>query len=332
MAFSLAGSPMQCSLSLVARGGIALACLAYAVWGVDFSRLLTVLAGFSPGFVAVYLLAALAVTGIPGLRLRFLTGDRIPAGTGVRACLLGLALNNILPARLGEVAKALYLRREATLSFARALEVVFWERFFDLNALLLLGGIVAGLLGQRVIFYPLLAVVGGGWCFFAFLSASPVEAHGLLRFVPGQRLRLFAAELFGLFEANLRASFLGQLSLWTVAAWIGYGVAYAVGLWGMAGLEVDPLLLLTVFAVTTLGFAVPAAPGGLGVYEASMVLALGWFGVEKERALAIGLAMHMLQYLPITVAGLWALAASGLSMDDLRKQAAVAASPPGRGA
>ena len=83
----------------------------------------------------------------------------------------------------------------------------------------------------------------------------------------------------------------------------------------------DPTLVLTFFAVVTLGFALPAAPGGMGVFEASAVVALGWFGVDRERAFAVGLALHMLQYIPVTLAGLWVLAASGLSLTDLRRQA-----------
>lgn len=316
---------MKHCLSLVLRVGLVLACLGYALWGVDLARLGVILTSFNPLAVALYVVMALASTLAPGLRLRFLMAGRIGAATGMRACLMGLALNNVLPARLGEMAKALYLRREGGVSLGRALEAVFWERFFDLSALLALGVAVAALLGQGMILYPLLAVVGGGWCFLLLLRVRPGAAHAVLRLLPGQGLKLFAAEMLGLLQANLRVAFLCRLSLWTVAAWIGYVSLYGVGLCLMAGLPADPALVLTVFAVATLGFALPGAPGGMGIYEASMVLALGWFGVDRERAFAVGLAMHLLQYLPVTVAGLWSLAASGMSMRDLRGQARMAA-------
>lgn len=312
---------MKKSLSLVLRWGLVLGCLAYALWGVDLARLTGVLFSFSPVAVAAYVAFVLATLLVPGLRLRFLMAGRVTAGTGLRACLMGLALNNVLPARLGEMAKALYLRREGGVSLGRALEAVFWERFFDLSALLALGVTVAFLLGQGLILYPLLAMVGGGWLFLLLLRVRPAAAHGLLRWVPGERLRLFAGEMLGLLQANLRAGFLGRLALWTLLAWTGFTAAYAVGLCLMAGLPADPAMVLTVFAMATLGFALPGAPGGMGVYEASVVLALGWFGVDKERAFAVGLAMHLLQYLPVTAVGLWTLAASGMSVKDLRGQA-----------
>ncbi|MHC1790535.1 lysylphosphatidylglycerol synthase transmembrane domain-containing protein [Solidesulfovibrio sp.] len=308
-------------LSLALRFGLAGGCLTYALWGVDFSRLWPVLAEFSPGFVALYALAVLATTLIPGLRLRFLVNGRISPLTGLRACLLGLACNNVLPARLGEVAKAGYLRQEASISLGRALEAVFWERFFDLSALLVLGVAVAALLGQGALLYPLLAVVGGGWGFLVLVWVRPRAAQACLRLVPGERLRLFAGEMLGLLKARLCPGFLLRLGLWTGLAWAGYAGAYGLGLCLMAGLPADPTLVLTVFAVVTLGFALPAAPGGMGVFEASAVLALGWFGVDRERAFAVGLALHMLQYIPVTLIGLGVLATSGLSLAKLRQQA-----------
>ena len=313
---------MKHCLSLVLRIGVALGCLVYAMWGVDFSRLLAVVGAFPLWAVLLYALLTPGIAVLPGLRLRFLVGGRVSGTTGLKACLLGLALNNILPARLGEMAKALYLRREADISLGRSLEAVFWERFFDLNALLALGAVVAAMLGQGLVLYPLLAVVGAAWCFLLLLAVRPLAAHAMLRFLPGESLRLFAGEMLGLLESNLRAAFLLRLTLWTVVAWTGYTVLYGIGLCAMAGFAPDPALVLTVFAVVTLGFAVPGAPGGMGVYEAASVLALGWFGVDRDRAFAVGLALHLLQYLPVTVAGLWILATSGLSLRDLRRQAA----------
>jgi uncharacterized membrane protein YbhN (UPF0104 family) len=312
---------MKRFVSLVVRLGLAGACLAYAAWGVDFARLTAVVAAFRPWAVACYLVAMLVFV-LPGAcRLRFLVGGRIRVGQGLAASTIGQGLNNLLPARLGEMAKTLYLSRKADLSLGQALEAVFWERFSDLNALLVLGVAVALLLREGLVLYPLLAVVGGAWCFLILLRLRPATVHAWSAFVPGQRTRLFVSEMLLLLQARLRLAFVGRLSLWTLTAWIGYGITYAVGLCLMAGLPADPALVLSVFALATLGFALPGAPGGMGVYEAAVVVALGWFGVDKDRALAVGLALHLLQYLLLTAAGLISLAGSGLSLRDLRHQA-----------
>ncbi len=309
---------MSKHLSLAVRFLLVGGCLTYALWGVDLAGLGRALAEFRPLPVALYVLAVPAIVITPGLRLRFLMAGTIRPLTGLWACFIGLALNNVLPARLGEMAKALYLRRESGLSLGRGLEAVFWERFFDLNALLVLGAAVAAMLGQGLVLYPLLALVGGVWCFLALLRLRPGAAHALLRLAPGERLRLFAAEMLGLLQANLRLGFLAVLGLWTLAAWAGYVALYALGLCSMAGLPFSWPMVLTAFAVATLGFAIPGAPGGMGVFEASMVLALGWFGVDRDRAFAAALAIHLLQYLPVTVLGLWRVAASGMTLRELR--------------
>ncbi len=316
---------MRARLSLFLRLALTGGCLAYALWGVDLAGLAHALGAFRAGPVIVYTALGLLVVVLPGLRLRYLMAGAVGPVTGVWACLIGLALNNVLPARLGEMAKAFYLRKESGASLGRALEAVFWERFFDLNALLVLGAAVAALMGQGLVLFPLLALVGGVWCFLLLLRLRPGAAHGLLRLVPMERLRLFGAEMLGLLQANLRLGFLCRLGLWTGAAWSGYLVLYGVGLCWMAGLPVDARLVLTVFAVATLGFALPGAPGGMGVYEASMVLALGWFGVDRDRAFAVALAMHLLQYIPVTAVGLWRVGASGMSLRELRGKAGEAA-------
>ena len=69
----------QC-LSLAARFGLAAACLAYALWGVDFDRLGMALAGFPVWAMLLYAAAVLASAVAPGLRLRFLAGGRLSAG------------------------------------------------------------------------------------------------------------------------------------------------------------------------------------------------------------------------------------------------------------
>lgn len=313
---------MKKQLFLALRIALVGGCLTYALWGVDLAGLARALASFRPESVILYTVMLLVIVIAPGLRLRFLMARAIGPLTGVWACLIGLALNNVLPARLGEMAKAFYLRKESGASLGRALEAVFWERFFDLNALLVLGVAVAALMGQGVVLYPLLAVVGGGWCFLALVRLRPGAAQALLRLLPMARLRLFAAEMLGLLQTNLRLGFLTRLGLWTAFTWSAYVALYAVGLCVMAGLPANPAMVLTVFAVATLGFAVPGAPGGMGVYEASMVLALGWFGVDRDRAFAVALAMHLLQYVPVTILGLWRVAASGMSLRELRGQAA----------
>ena len=77
---------------------------------------------------------------------------------------------------------------------------------------------------------------------------------------------------------------------------------------------------LAVFILSALGMAMPSTPGAVGVFEAAIVFGLNHlFNVDKELALAIGLLIHMMQYIPTTAAGLVVLARSGLSLKSIRQ-------------
>ncbi|MBU4329978.1 MAG: hypothetical protein KKB53_05665, partial [Acidobacteria bacterium] len=48
----------------------------------------------------------------------------------------------------------------------------------------------------------------------------------------------------------------------------------------------------------------PSAPGKVGIFQYAVILALGWFGVEKDAALAYGLVLHVTAFLPKIILGL----------------------------
>ena len=57
-----------------------------------------------------------------------------------------------------------------------------------------------------------------------------------------------------------------------------------------------------------LSFAVPAAPAGLGVFEAAGLAATSAYGVPASRALAYVLVLHALNVVPFLAAGAIVLA------------------------
>jgi hypothetical protein len=57
-------------------------------------------------------------------------------------------------------------------------------------------------------------------------------------------------------------------------------------------------MALIVSAALRVGIALPSLPANVGVYEGTVLLALGVFGVEREVALSYGLLMHLVDLLP----------------------------------
>jgi uncharacterized membrane protein YbhN (UPF0104 family) len=306
--------PLRLALQL----GLVAACLAYALWGLDFARFAEVLARFSWFRLAAAQAFFLVLMVPPALRLAFLLQGEVGFSGALAAELLGLALNNILPARLGELGKAAYLRRQAGINLGRGLGMIFWERFYDLNAVLALGLSATLALGRDFATYPLLACVLGLWLFLFLHRVRPGLAERLVGLLPWERLRLLASETLVHLRGGFGARFFCGVGLYTVLTWTCYFAFNWLVLRWVAGLELGFLQVLTVFVAGVLGMAVPSSPGGLGVYEAAVLVTLGWFGAGKEEALAAAVLLRVMQYLPTTLFGLAVMARAGLSVRQIK--------------
>lgn len=309
---------MRTPWKLVVQLGLIAACLAYALWGVDFGRFIAAIGRFEVARLVISQVLFPLLLLPPALRLAFLFQGEIGVRAAVAAEFLGLALNNVLPAKLGELAKAVYLQRRSAASLGRCMGMVFWERFFDLNAALGFGLAATLSLGRDFATYPLLAGVLGLWAFLFLHHFRPGIAERLAGLLPGERLRLLVSEVLLHLRERFGAGFFFRLGLYTALAWTLYFGFNCLVVWWIAGLDLSLLQVLTVFVAGVLGMAVPSSPGGLGMYEAATMITLGWFGVGKEEALALALVLRLLQYLPTTLIGLLVMARAGLDVRQLK--------------
>lgn len=306
-------------LSGVVRAAVVMACLAYVLQGIDFGKTADILAGYDflpVSLVPVYLLLTLVPTSI---RLRFIAANRLKMRSAYAAVLLGLGLNVILPARLGEVAKVLFVSGRARFSIARGFNVVFWERFFDLQAVLCMAIALAAVYRREVLVLPVLAVVAGIWTLLIVQRRWPGAVQWLVGLLPITRVRRLALDFLLCVDESSGARFLSVLGLLTVLTWVSYPGAYFLVLKGAAGMGLSVGQVLLVFLVASLGAAIPSSPGALGVYEASIVLGLSWCGVEKEQALAAAVALRCLLFLPLALAGVAVVVGSRLDLGALRQ-------------
>jgi glycosyltransferase 2 family protein len=105
-----------------------------------------------------------------------------------------------------------------------------------------------------------------------------------------------------------------SLVLWSVDAGMYWSGARALGLGSVMNY---PRSVLTLSWGGTRG-ALPAAPGGIGTFEAVVKSIVVQFGATPDQALAYALVCHMLNYLLVTVASLILLYRIGLSLADLQ--------------
>ena len=309
------------------RIALVIGCLAYALWNVDPASLLETLANIDP-------LRVLLVTLFTGfgyvalaLRLHVLSHQRLRMRTGLAASMVALGVNNLLPAKLGELAKALYLRERGAMPLSEAAVIVGWERFFDLNVLVLMALAGAYPYLHDTLLVPIALALLAGWGIAWGVIRFGTSVRRTIGRLPWPRLRSFLHDVHTHLDTRMVRGTLIGTALLSMLVWLLYASGSWLVLAWVFDLHLAPAQVLVVFVVAASGMAIPSSPGGLGVYEAAIVLALGWFGVAPEQALAAALVMHAIQYLPTTLLGLLVLSRSGIRLGRLR-HAAGSDTPP----
>lgn len=293
--------------------GITLGGLAYVFWAVDPGALLARLQLFRPalivGMTGIVLLSLLPMI----LRLDYLSNNMLGFKKAAQATFVGQGMNNILPAKLGEAVKIFYISSASGIPRSSGVELVFWERFADLNILLALAGYALWFTGRNMFLLPLLGVVSGVWGGLFMLRWAPGLSLRLIGLVPWERLRRLLLQFQAACAGRFQARFFAVLTAYSLVFW-----ALAASVMGLGFLAANaPLALpqwLAVFVISSLGLTLPGAPGGLGVYEAAVVGPALWFGVDKETAVALAVVLRAVQYIPVTFIGLVALQFSGLRL------------------
>jgi len=225
---------------------------------------------------------------------------RPPLWPVTKASLLGYFFNNLVPARAGEAARIVALRSYAGVSMAESTATVVVERLFDVFGLFALLLVLSPWLPHVTWLHAaaLVALAAIGLAllligFAAYMDRRPVR--------PGRLGGILASLVHGL--AGVRRPVLAATALgWTLASWLVLGIAFWLLSLGFdLGLPVLGGILVAIGV--GLSFLIPAAPAGLGVFEAAGLAAANAYGITSSRALAYVLVLHAMNVVPFLIAG-----------------------------
>jgi len=304
--------------------------LALAVRNVNFEQLWGVLAKARGAWIFVMVGVSLSDLAVRAVRWRLLLGRAPGRKPGIfllfRLEAIGLAMNNVLFMRVGELARAILAGRELGMPLATALASVAVERALDVAALLtLFCAAAAGLPGlvPPQFFRGALLMLGMALAAIAVLAlaegrlASGHPWEKTLRRWPKihelvSQLAAGAAVLRELKSALALAAL--SLSLWGVDAFGFWAGARALGL----GEFVDHPRSILILSWAGAAAALPAAPGGFGSFELAVQTILVRLGATAQAALGYALFNHMVMYIVVTLIGLAFLSQIGLSLGELK--------------
>lgn len=314
------------------------ALLYFAFRDVHFAEVARELRAADPWLFAAATVAGTLIFVLRARRWRTIlepVAPHLPLGMLWRATAIGAMVNNVVPARAGELARAFALTRETPrVTFAGGIASLAVDRLFDAIVLLLLmlgamldpaiasaspgsralvtGAAITGVIGlgvvmvllYLVVFFP--ARVITLFELFARRVAPRVEERGrtmLVAFADGLAVLRHPGRFAAVFA-------------WTLAHWLLQAFAFWLAFLAV-GIDAPITAALLVQGVIAIGVALPSAPGFFGPFEVAAVASLALYGVSPDLAVSWALGYHLLTYVPITLIGIVYFARLGLRMGDI---------------
>jgi uncharacterized protein (TIRG00374 family) len=312
-----------------ARVAVSLAVTAFFLWlalrGVEWAQVAAHLREANWAWLALS-----ALVGTLGVHLRALRWKTLLAPVDpnvafrprVAGAAVGFAANNLIPARVGEVVRAVVTARLAKLPVSAVFASLVVERVLDgvvtvglLFGVMALPGFphpeqaAAALTAVRI----LALLMGVAGLVLITLALLPAQSVALAEGTAG---RLLPARLRAPFRARLD-EFIAGLAVLRNPRLLALSVGWAVAQWLFLPLSIyfaflafgirEPGYLGAVFlqCAINLAVAVPSSPGFFGPLEAAATFGLGLWGVDKARAVSFAIGYHIAGYVCVTLLGLW---------------------------
>ena len=315
------------------------------VWTLKGESPTEIWAAISRSNVPLLLLSAVVATAIfplRAIRWRIILGPtapNLPFGPLWRSIAIGMMVNNIYPARLGEVARAYALTRETDrVRLTGAVASLAVDRVFDALTLMLL--LVSALLSPA---FPKGMTVGGqpvqrGAMLFAAGAIGLFVILYMIVAFPDRLVRLYAAvagrisprlvtrggEIIHAFSEGLGVlrspGRFAAVFAWAMIHWLVNALAFWLG-FKAVGIDVPFSAANFLQGIIAIGVALPSSPGFFGFFEAAAKVGLEVYGIPGGQAVSWAIGFHILSFIPITVIGLYYFARLGLHFSDFKQPA-----------
>lgn len=232
---------------------------------------------------------------------------RLPFSHVATSLLVGYAANNVLPARLGELFRADFVRRRHGISRLSTVGTIVIERLLDMAAV-----VACAALGMLYMFHDqvvfdsslLKAMLMGGLivaltCVFVFL----MSAHSW-RWLPQRfpRLRQAIGAITEGFRSVKSSSGVAELTMLTSIVWLCNGCA----MWAIlnaVGMSPHGAIVLLLIGMAGLAAAIPSAPANLGTLQFAFVTVLSAGSYAATASFAAAVLVQLVLLGSVTLAG-----------------------------
>lgn len=286
-----------------------------AIKNVQYKKVRDALTGANYLFVIPAMLMVILSFVIRGIRWGYFFKKKIKFQSLFGMMMIGFMVNNILPARIGEVTRAYMIGKKENISRSLSFATIILERIFDGLSLLFI-------LGISMIFSKFPGWVKGIGLIGLFIFSGSLLFLVILRLKKAfmvkhiENLTSIFHKGLSLKISSLLIKFIDGLevlknlkSTWLIVIYSIISQLVLAGEFHMLFFSFSfnlPFYAAYLTAsVVGISSMIPSAPGYIGVFQSFCVGSLLLFGVEKDIALSYSIITHIVQYIPVTLIGLF---------------------------
>lgn len=315
------GTPSQRKLQFWLGMAISIVCLAALLLLIKPSEILEALRHTQYGWLVLAALALVLFLALRAIRWRFLLNSGQDAGSLLPYAIvfhiqnIGYMLTNILPFRLGDLARAVLIGNVPPMTISRGLSTMVAERVFDLAFVVVLFpftlSVVGDLPAEVQTAFRVVGVMSLAATALLIVAANQRQRAGRLAAAVLSRLPRLNA---GLWARRLDDLLLGLNALTrlkdalillalSVLVWLPIIASYYFGL---RAVNLNPTILQAAFVVCIAAFSVaaPSSPGQVGVFEAGVTFGLaGILGLPEAQSASFAFLYHAVNFLTVGILG-----------------------------
>lgn len=275
---------------------VAIAIVRYLVAGIDWEIFLKGLSSYSSGSIAIGVVLIILNDVVQAMRWSYLSRYQCSWRASVEAIIIGGFINVVLPAKLGEVSRVIYLRNFYDYPINRGVGVIVLERGADLFVVALMVLFSAWLVADSQMMKDVsaLVIVVMMGVIYTLKTGKGNVINFLVSKIPVRLIRVYGLKIIRLIRRELENDRIIMVLLQTLFLRGTYFLTMVFFLTQIGGFVLEWKELFVVYLVGSLAMAIPLLPGGTGTFHAGIVLAAGWYGISKESAFAIAVLYHLL--------------------------------------
>lgn len=237
---------------------------------------------------------------------------------------LGNSLNIIIPAKMGDIARSYYLKKKFTLPYSRTLPATFLDRVFDVlgvYAVLLFCGIYI-ITRTKLSTWLYYTFAGGIAALIVTVAAMEIlfNRKDIIERINNRKLKSLMYSLLEAFSGSFKdkGNFVLLLAC-SVIIWLCEGV-FSYLIFISMGQYMNPIIVIFATMIAVLTKVIPITPGGIGVFEGTMVLILSLFGLDAKTGAVVSTVNHFIMNFYTILLGIYALLRENISISAIQQE------------